>query len=114
MEIFISTPSVTPATFLPAKVSLLEPATVKLPSVWRTTASVVVETEPICKSLPNTPALSELTKNPALPFSVPMIPTMDAPFRSTDMAVGNTTELVGKVFVEARTPAAVSFQIVTA
>jgi hypothetical protein len=43
-----------------------------------------------------------------------MIPTIDDPLRSTEIEVGNSAELVGKVFVEVRTPAAVTFQIVTA
>ena len=114
LETLIKTPSVVPATFLPAKVSLLDPTTVKLPSPCRTTASEVVDIAPICKTLLKMPALSVLTKKPALPFSLPMIPTTEAPFRSTAIAVGNKTEDVGKVLVNARTPAAVTFQIVIA
>ena len=110
----ISTPSVNPATFFPAMVSLLEPATVMLPSVCRITESAVVEMLPICSIFPKEPALSVLTKKPALPFSLPIIPTTDEPFLSTEIAVGNKTELVGMVFVKTRVPAAVTFQIVTA
>lgn len=43
-----------------------------------------------------------------------MIPTMDAPLRSTEIEVGKSVELVGTVFVKVKAPADVSFHIVTA
>jgi hypothetical protein len=45
-ETLTITPSTKPASFLPAIVSLLEPTRVKVPSVFRETDSIVVETEP--------------------------------------------------------------------
>ena len=86
-ETLINTPSVIPATFLPAKVSLLDPAIVKLPSAWRATPSKVVEAEPICRILEKTPARSVLIKKPAFPLLLPIIPTIDEPFLSTEIAV---------------------------
>jgi len=90
-ETLIKTPSVTPATFFPARVSELDPATVKVPSLCRTIASDVVEDAPICNSLEKTPAVSAFARKPALPFSVPIIPTIDAPVLSTAIDVGNKT-----------------------
>ena len=46
-ETLTMTPSIKPASFLPAIVSPLEPTRVKVPSAFRETDSIVVESEPI-------------------------------------------------------------------
>ena len=107
-------PSVMPATFLPARVSELEPTTVKLPSLCLTIASDVVEFAPICNNFEKTPTGSAFTKKPAFPLSVAIIPTTDVPLLSTLIAVGNKIELVGNVYVNKREPVALTFQIATA
>ena len=113
-DTLIKIPSVMPATFLPARVSELEPTTVKLPSLCLTIASDVVEFAPICNNFEKTPTGSAFTKKPAFPLSVAIIPTTDVPLLSTLIAVGNKIELVGNVYLNKREPVALTFQIATA
>ena len=76
LETLIITPSTFPTSFLPTKVSLLDPTTVIDPSACLTTYSKTVASVPTLMGLAIFPAKSEV-------MMVPELPTAVIPFLST-------------------------------
>ena len=90
-ETLIMTPSTFPTSFLPPKVSLLDPTTVMDPSACLTTDSKTVNSVPTTIGLAIAPARSAL-------IIVPELPTAVIPFLSTAKAFINTGELSCNVY----------------